>query len=530
MDSYQPDFFQATALDPWWDLSRNPSGWENPGVLREWLTELTVSQGPKAGERLELLDWEEAWLAEEFKNPLSGVSIPKGFGKSTFAAALAVAAIDGPLRLPRGEVLVAASSANQADLVFSHAVSFRPEWESPKQYRLSRSPGNMSLRSLRDGSRLHILSSDPKRSHGYAPHLVICDEPAQWPNAGFELWESLRNGLGKHPYGHMIGISTMPADSTHFFAEIIKAGTVPGVQLSILRTLTDPEKWDDESQWLKDFPELEPLGLLPKYREELKAAKTFPALIPSFKALRLNMGTNIAGRMPLVEVEDWEAVLSKQTPEPLPAGEGIVWGIDLGGSSALSCVSAVSSYWDIDAIAQVPVGDAGDLASKDKADGADGAYLKAEAEGNLFTVPSRMPRVVELLQTALDRWGMPVAISCDRWRQAELQDALQELNIRRPVVVRGQGWKDGSEDVRNWQHALEHFRPVAPATLLTASISEAVVVSDPAGNVKLAKGSEGGRRIRHKDDVVAAAILAASLQRRRLAHDMKPRGRVVHVA
>ena len=36
-------------------------------------------------------------------------------------------------------------------------------------------------------------------------------------------------------------------------------------------------------------------------------------------------------------------------------------------------------------------------------------------------------------------------------------------------------------------------------------------LSDPAGNSKLAKGSEGGRRLRARDDAAAAAILAVGL-------------------
>ena len=41
-------------------------------------------------------------------------------------------------------------------------------------------------------------------------------------------------------------------------------------------------------------------------------------------------------------------------------------------------------------------------------------------------------------------------------------------------------------------------------------MSEARLVSDPAGNQKLTKGSQGGRRMRARDDAAAATILAVS--------------------
>ena len=41
-------------------------------------------------------------------------------------------------------------------------------------------------------------------------------------------------------------------------------------------------------------------------------------------------------------------------------------------------------------------------------------------------------------------------------------------------------------------------------------MAEAVVIADPAGNEKLAKCTQGGRRSRARDDATAAAILAAA--------------------
>ena len=73
------------------------------------------------------------------------------------------------------------------------------------------------------------------------------------------------------------------------------------------------------------------------------------------------------------------------------------------------------------------------------------------------------------------------------------------------------GFKDGAEDVRAFRRACAEGKVTpAPSLLLRASMAEARTVSDPAGNAKLSKGSEGGRRARAKDDAAAAAILAVS--------------------
>ena len=51
----------------------------------------------------------------------------------------------------------------------------------------------------------------------------------------------------------------------------------------------------------------------------------------------------------------------------------------------------------------------------------------------------------------------------------------------------------------------------APRSLLIRSaLAEARTLSDPAGNVKLAKGSQGGRRQAARDDAAAAMILAVA--------------------
>lgn len=84
------------------------------------------------------------------------------------------------------------------------------------------------------------------------------------------------------------------------------------------------------------------------------------------------------------------------------------------------------------------------------------------------------------------------------------------------LSVRGQGFRDGGEDVRRFRRAVlsGHVRPER-SLLLTAALAEARVVGNPAGNWKLSKSAEGGRRQKARDDAAAAAILAVSEGARR---------------
>ena len=77
--------------------------------------------------------------------------------------------------------------------------------------------------------------------------------------------------------------------------------------------------------------------------------------------------------------------------------------------------------------------------------------------------------------------------------------------------ARGMGFQDGAADVRAFRRACADSKvcPV-PSLLLRSAMAEARTVSDPAGNAKLSKGSQGGRRLRARDDAAAAAILAVA--------------------
>ena len=123
-------------------------------------------------------------------------------------------------------------------------------------------------------------------------------------------------------------------------------------------------------------------------------------------------------------------------------------------------------------------------------------YEQMAARGELIQSGNRTVDYGHLISVARARFGRPSVVVCDRYRVAELKDKLEEVGMPRcPVVVRGMGYRDSSEDVSNFRRAvLEDKVLFERSLLLTSALSEARVVSDPAGNEKLSKASQGGRR------------------------------------
>ena len=80
--------------------------------LVRYIEKLTLTHGAKAGNPFKLLAWQRAFVKGAFKRKVSraALSVPRGPGKTTLLAAVAAAAVDGPLRVPRGEVVVVASA------------------------------------------------------------------------------------------------------------------------------------------------------------------------------------------------------------------------------------------------------------------------------------------------------------------------------------------------------------------------------------------------------------------------------------
>ena len=217
----------------------------------------------------------------------------------------------------------------------------------------------------------------------------------------------------------------------------------------------------------------------------------------------------------LLQASLWDELVGLG-PSESTGGEPVgVWGVDLGGSAASSAVAcfeaATGSLRSLAAFPETPP-----LPERGLRDGVGRLYSDCARRGELLTVGEHAVSYPALLAEALSRFGRPSMIAADRWRAADLLDAMSRAGLRGiSVDWRGMGYRDGGEDVRHFRRACLERRVRPEANLFLASaVASARTVTDAAANSKLAKGSEGGRRVRARDDSAAASILAVSLAER----------------
>ena len=480
--------------------------------LETYLSELTVTQGRRAGELLTVLPWQRKFVAGAFApgRTTAALSVARGNGKTVLVAGIACAALDGPLAVPRGETIIVASSFAQACIAFDHVCHFLgAKLRDRKRYRFWQTGQLAKIEDKETGASVRALGSDPKRAHGLAPSLLLLDEPSQWPNhTGERMLAALRTSMGKQPGARLIALGTRPASHEHWFAKML-AGTADYAQAHAAAEDDPPfqrRTWAKANPSLSHFPDLEAA-----IRTEAGHAKTDPSVLHEFRSLRLNLGTSEVAEAVLIEAGTWARIEGDADR----AGP-LVWGCDLGTSAAMS---AIAAYWPatgrLETVAAFPLEPP--LAERGLRDGVGGLYVETLARGELIQTGQRAVDLDGLLIEALTRFGRPNVIAADRWREPELRDALDRAGVPPAALeIRGMGWRDGAEDVRGFRRAvLEGKVTPKPTKLLRAALAEARVLMDPAGNAKLAKRAEGGRRSTARDDAAAASILAVAVGARR---------------
>ena len=377
-------------------------------------------------------------------------------------------------------------------------------------WRIQDSENRALIEHRPSGARIRCIGSDPKRAHGLRPYIALMDEPAQYDSAKADkMLAAIRTGLGKVPGSRLIALGTRPSDSTHWFARMLE-GSADYAQVHAARD------GDGDFAWRTIRRANPSIDHLPSLREriikERDDARRDETLLQSWRALRLNKGVSDVERSMLLSPGTWTKAERHADPEGSYA-----LGIDVGSTQAMT---AAAAYWPatgrLDAFAVFP-GLPG-LSERGLRDGVGDLYLRMERRDELVCQPGPVVDLQGFIDMIHGRWGLPSVIVADRYKEHELRAALDGAGwpMVDDLVFRGQGFKDGSEDVEGFRRATigGRVRPVR-SLLLRSAMAEAVTIADPAGNEKLSKATEGGRRRRARDDAAAAGILAVAEGERR---------------
>jgi phage terminase large subunit-like protein len=181
-------------------------------------------------------------------------------GKSLFASAIIayVKYLDGEYG---AEIYCLAPKLEQAEIVydtFYKMVMAEPELAALVQKRRS----DIYMESTNSVTKK--LAFNAKKSDGFNPHLVVCDEIASWPaEQGLKQYEVMKSALGARKQPMILSISTAGYVNDGIYDELIKRCTAVLLGTSqerrllpILYIIDDPSKWDDLEELKKSNPNM----------------------------------------------------------------------------------------------------------------------------------------------------------------------------------------------------------------------------------------------------------------------------------
>jgi hypothetical protein len=125
------------------------------------------------------------------------------------------------------------------------------------------------------------------------------------------------------------------------------------------------------------------------------------------------------------------------------------------------------------------------LAGSSAADGVSSRYVEMRDRGELRTLGDKtVPVAAWLSAVQAHVAGETVAaVVADRYKQAEMAEAMDRADMTAPVVWRGMGFRDGGEGCERFRWACFDGQVKSrPSLLLRSAFGDCVTLRDPANN------------------------------------------------
>jgi phage terminase large subunit-like protein len=494
-------------------------------LAMRFLAKLEVGEGPLAGRKLKLAPFQRDFVKGALAPGTNAacLSVGRGNGKTALSAGLALGSLLGVWDTqPRREILIAARTRDQGRVawLFVEGLSRCLPDEIRARMQFRRSPV-LSV-TLDNEHEIRVLAADGKSALGTSPTLAILDERGHWAqDRGDALEHALLTGLGKRG-GRALIISTSAPSDAHPFSRWLDEPQL-GVYAQEHRAPPSLPADDRESLLAANPGSGHGIGASVEWLEAQarRAIARGGTALSSFRLYHRNERVEASHRDLLLTVDQWLACEAGELP---PRSGPCVIGLDAGGSASMS---AAVFYWPqtgrLEAKGWFPGSPS--LAERGAADTVGNRYVDMRERGELATLGDRtVPAVAWLAEVMRLAAGEPVAaILGDRYRQAEIGEAIDKTGIRAPIIWRGMGFKDGGEDCERFQRAAFDGKVLSrPSLLLRSAFADAVIVRDDAGNMKLTKARSNGRI-----DAASAAVLAVAEGARIAARGQRPAGRLL---
>ena len=441
------------------------------------------------------------------------ISGPRGLGK-TFLAAHVLTRCMTPgdvLHEPGKTYILGAASIEQARLTYGF---IREALEPTGEYRWIDGTTRLGATHLPTNTKLRAISSNAKTSFGLVGvGVCVIDEPGALDIIGGQmLADSLFTAQGKLGSKlKLILVGTLAPLATtqgHWWFDLIKAGTVGSTHVQYFHG--DLDTWDRWATIRKANPLVtmrEAADFRRKLLEERDAARADTRLKSRFLSYRLNVPSRDESEL-VLSPEDWAAITSRDVPER--EGRPVV-GVDLANGRAWASAVAYYPSGRVKALAVAP--GIPDIEAQERRDNVpSGQYQKLLDTGQLTLADGLRVQPPKLLWDMIrDTWGKPRVIICDRFRLAELQDAVGRGARIEDRVTR---WSDAAFDIRACRkYAKDGPMAIDPKSrpLLAVSLSKSHVQNDDSGNCRLVKS---GTHNTGRDDVGASLVLACGAQAR----------------
>lgn len=480
---------------------------------------LCLNGGEYEGQNYELLPWQAfivgclfGWKsADGYRRfRIAYIETAKGSGKSPLAAGIGLYGLvaDGEAR---AEIYAAATKKDQAMILFRDAVAMVDQ--SPALSKALGKSGTgqsvWNLSYLKTGSFFRPISADDGQS-GPRPHVALLDEIHEHKN-GYVV-EMLRAGTKSRRQALILMITNSGHDKQSVCFQYHDYGAKVSAQqaqddsfFAYICALDEGEDpLQDEKCWEKVNPSLK-YGLpgLKYLREQVTQARGMPAKESIVR--RLNFCQWVAAANPWISAQAWFACEEKIDIEQL-LGRRCYGGLDLSSVRDLTALvlhfepTEIDPYWRQLEWFWLPNDGLHHKAEQDHV-----PYIAWRDAGHLQTTEGK---TIDKLAVALqcvaiaDMFDLQ-EIAYDRWLIEEFKALLDREGISLPLVSYGQGYKDMAPAVNEYERLIvgQQLRH-GGNPVMTWCAANAVVVSDPAGNRKIAKDKSTGR----VDGIVAACM------------------------